>query len=134
MAVIDIGIPAGAPVAPDIGLIAAGVRSAIPRRGRESTKFAAGSVLVCGGSRGLTGAPCMACEAAMRAGAGYVTALVPDSLNLVFELRLLEVMTVPLPDDDGALQPAAAPTVMRRGRSAPARSSSGRGSGGRRRP
>ena len=43
---------------------------ALPRRGRESTKFAAGSVVVLGGSTGLTGAPCLACEAAMRAGAG----------------------------------------------------------------
>lgn len=112
--VIDIGIPPGAPGAPDVGLIAAEVRAAIPRRGRESTKFAAGSVLVCGGSRGLTGAPCLSCEAAMRAGAGYVTALVPDSLNLIFELRLLEAMTVPLPDRDGALQPHGAPTVISR--------------------
>ena len=77
----------------------------IPRRGRESTKFAAGSVLVCGGSLGLTGAPCLSSEAAMRAGAGYVTAFVPASLNLVFESRLLEVMTVPLADEEGSLLP-----------------------------
>ena len=112
--VIDIGIPAGAPVEPHAGLIGTGVLQTIPRRGRESTKFAAGSVLVCGGSLGLTGAPCLASEAAMRAGAGYVTALVPKSLNIVFELRLLEVMTVPLPDRDGALQPAGADTVRSR--------------------
>ncbi len=86
----------------------------IPRRGRESTKFAAGSVLVCGGSTGLTGAPSMAAEAAMRAGAGYVTALVPASLNLVFEVRLLEVMSVPLPDTGGAIGPPAADTVLER--------------------
>ena len=60
-------------------------------------------MLVVGGSTGLTGAPCMAAEAAMRAGAGYVTCCVPASLNLVFETRLLEVMTIPLPDEDGAL-------------------------------
>jgi hydroxyethylthiazole kinase-like uncharacterized protein yjeF len=102
--VIDIGIPAGAPVEPSVGLINDGVVDAIPRRGRESTKFAAGAVLVCGGSLGLTGAPCLASEAAMRAGAGYVTALVPASLNLVFEQRLLEVMSVPLPDVDGSMQ------------------------------
>src|SRR5204862_5426161 len=74
----------------------------------------AGSVLVCGGSRGLTGAPSLASEAAMRAGAGYVTALVPASLNEIFEIRLLEVMTVPLPDRDGALQPAVAEAVTER--------------------
>jgi NAD(P)H-hydrate epimerase len=114
--VIDIGIPAGAPGRPRIGLIGPGVLDEIPRRGRESTKFAAGAVLVCGGSLGLTGAPCLASESAMRAGAGYVTAFVPRSLNLVFEQRLLEVMTVPLPDEDGAMTAAGAETVL--GRSA----------------
>jgi hydroxyethylthiazole kinase-like uncharacterized protein yjeF len=112
--VIDIGIPSGGPVDPTIGLISERVVDLIPRRGRESTKFAAGSVLVCGGSRGLTGAPCLASESAMRAGAGYVTAFVPASLNLVFETRLLEVMTAPLPDSDGSLEAAGVPQVVER--------------------
>ncbi|HET9105407.1 MAG TPA: NAD(P)H-hydrate dehydratase [Solirubrobacteraceae bacterium] len=112
--VIDIGIPADPPVDPLIGLIGPGVLGAVPRRDRASTKFAAGNVMVCGGSLGLTGAPCLAAEAAMRAGAGYVTALVPASLNIVFELALREVMSVPLPDAEGALQPAAAATVLER--------------------
>jgi NAD(P)H-hydrate epimerase len=116
--VIDIGIPEGAPVEAEIGLIEPAVVALIPRRDRDSTKFAAGSVLVCGGSLGLTGAPCLASESAMRAGAGYVTAFVPASLNLVFEMRLLEVMTVPLPDRDGALEPAGLDRVLdRAGRS-----------------
>ncbi len=110
--VIDIGIPQGGPADPQIGLISARVTHRVPRRGRESTKFAAGSVLVCGGSLGLTGAPSMASEAAMRAGAGYVTAFVPASLNPIFESRLLEPMTVPLPDDDGSLTPAGADAVL----------------------
>jgi ADP-dependent NAD(P)H-hydrate dehydratase / NAD(P)H-hydrate epimerase len=59
-------------------------------------------VLVAGGSRGLTGAPCLSSLAAMRAGAGYVTVCVPDSLNDIFEVKLTEVMSVPLPDDGGA--------------------------------
>ena len=112
--VIDIGIPEGAPVAPALGLIASRVRDGIPRRGGDSTKFAAGAVLVCGGSTGLTGAPCLASVAAMRAGAGYVTALIPGSLNLVFEQRLLEVMSVMLPDDGGALLADGAETVLER--------------------
>src|SRR5205085_10938041 len=81
VSVIDIGIPAGGPATPSIGLITDRVTDRIPRRGTESTKFAAGSVLVCGGSVGLTGAPSMAAEAPARAGAGYVTACVPASLN-----------------------------------------------------
>jgi NAD(P)H-hydrate epimerase len=114
VAVIDIGIPAGGPAHPNIGLINASVLDDVPRRGRESTKFAAGSVVVCGGSTGLTGAPCMAAEAAMRAGAGYVTALVPASLNPIFEGRLLEVMTVPLADEDGSLTTEAVDAVSER--------------------
>ncbi len=111
---IEIGIPPGAPGDPQIGLIEDRVTAEIPRRGSESTKFAAGSVLVCGGSLGLTGAPSMASESAMRGGAGYVTAMIPASLNLIFEARLLEVMTVPLADDGGALVPRAAETVLGR--------------------
>jgi ADP-dependent NAD(P)H-hydrate dehydratase / NAD(P)H-hydrate epimerase len=112
--VIDIGIPAGGPGEFQIGLISDRAVQAIPRRGRASTKFAAGSVLVCGGSRGLTGAPCLASESAMRAGAGYVTALGPASLNPVLAAKLLEVMTVPLPDADGALEPDGVDTVLSR--------------------
>lgn len=112
--VIEIGIPAGGPAQPKVGLISGPVTDAVPRRGRESTKFAAGSVLVCGGSSGLTGAPCMACEAAMRAGAGYVTALVPASLSQIVEGRLLEAMTLALPDAQGSLQPAGSEPALER--------------------
>jgi len=103
--VIDIGIPAGAPVRASTGLLTARVHAIVPRREASATKFSSGHVVVAGGSRGLTGAPCLACEAAMRAGAGYVTALVPGSLEPIFEARLLEVMTRALPDADGALTP-----------------------------
>ncbi len=101
--VIAIGIPPGAPVEPDAGLLTARVHALVPGRDTPGTKFTSGHVVVAGGSRGLTGAPCLAAEAAMRAGAGYVTALVPASLELVFETRLLEVMTRGLRDDGGAL-------------------------------
>ena len=98
--VIDIGIPAdGQPVTPSIGLIGAGVRSEIPSRDSGSTKFSSGSVLVVGGSRGLVGAPTLAAMAAARAGAGYVTVAVPASVAPIIAAKLLEVMTVELPDD-----------------------------------
>jgi ADP-dependent NAD(P)H-hydrate dehydratase / NAD(P)H-hydrate epimerase len=103
--VIDIGIPDRPPVTFDVGLLTARVHALAPGRDTSATKFTSGHVVVAGGSRGLTGAPCLACEAAMRAGAGYVTALVPASLELVFETRLLEVMTRGLHDDNGAIAP-----------------------------
>ncbi|MDP1847331.1 MAG: NAD(P)H-hydrate dehydratase [Solirubrobacteraceae bacterium] len=105
--VVDIGIPPGAPVPPDAGLLTGRVHDLVPGRDAPGTKFSSGHVVVAGGSRGLTGAPCLAADAAMRAGAGYVTALVPASLEPIFESRLLEVMTRALADADGALTPAA---------------------------
>jgi ADP-dependent NAD(P)H-hydrate dehydratase / NAD(P)H-hydrate epimerase len=110
--VVEIGIPPEEPIEADCGLIGDGLLDLIPRREAASTKFSSGHVLVVGGSTGLTGAPCMAAEAAMRAGAGYVTCCVPASLNVVFETRLLEVMTIPLPDDDGALTAAGLDRVL----------------------
>jgi hydroxyethylthiazole kinase-like uncharacterized protein yjeF len=112
--VVDLGIPAGAPVAPaDIGLIADGpLLAALPRRGAGWTKFTSGHVLVAGGSRGLTGAPTLAAEAAQRAGAGYVTACVPASVQAILAGRLLEVMTRGLPDADGAHTEAGVDAVL----------------------
>jgi ADP-dependent NAD(P)H-hydrate dehydratase / NAD(P)H-hydrate epimerase len=101
--VLDIGIPRGAPLDAEVGLIAPAVLELLPRRGASSTKFSSGHVLVAGGSRGLTGAPRMAALAAMRAGAGYVTACVPASLQSVVAGGPPELMTVGLPDRDGAL-------------------------------
>jgi ADP-dependent NAD(P)H-hydrate dehydratase / NAD(P)H-hydrate epimerase len=101
---VDIGIPRGAPEGASIGLIEASVLDTLPRRGASSTKFTSGHVLVVGGSRGLTGAPLLASRASMRAGAGYVTACVPASLQAILAAGgTPELMTVGLPDDDGAL-------------------------------
>jgi hydroxyethylthiazole kinase-like uncharacterized protein yjeF len=118
--VLDIGIPPGAPVAADIGLMRDEVLTVIPRRGVRSTKFTSGRVLVVGGSPGLTGAPSLSALAAARAGAGYVTVCVPAALSLVFETRLLEAMTLALPDERGehtvdGVAPLAAAAAARGG-------------------
>src|SRR5262249_40435507 len=78
----------------------------VPWRGGGGNKFGWGRVVVVGGAQGLTGAPTMAALAAQRTGAGYVQVAVPRSVELVFELKLLEAMTRALPDDDGAHIPA----------------------------
>jgi ADP-dependent NAD(P)H-hydrate dehydratase / NAD(P)H-hydrate epimerase len=109
--VAEIGIPAGAPSEPAAGLIRPDVLALAPRRGRESTKFSSGQVLVVGGSRGLTGAVCMASEAAIRAGAGYATVAVPSALEDIFEVKLTEVMSRGLPGPD-SLGPEAAGEIL----------------------
>jgi NAD(P)H-hydrate epimerase len=79
----------------------------VPRRRPEQNKYSAGTVLLVGGSRGLTGAPSLAAEAAFRADAGYVAVAVPDSTLPVFEQRLLEAVKLPCPEDDGKISPRA---------------------------
>ena len=59
----------------------------VPRKGAESTKYSAGSVLIVGGSRGLTGAPMLSALAAFRADAGYVAVAAPESTLPVLEAR-----------------------------------------------
>jgi hydroxyethylthiazole kinase-like uncharacterized protein yjeF len=70
----------------------------LPDRDPEMHKGDRGRLLVVGGSAGLTGAVTLACGAAVRAGAGLVTAGVPLSLNDVLEAKLTEAMTLPLPE------------------------------------
>ncbi len=68
----------------------------VPRRGAEETKYTAGSVLVVGGSPGMTGAACLTAEAAFRADAGYVAVVAPKESLPVLEARLLEAVKRPL--------------------------------------
>jgi NAD(P)H-hydrate epimerase len=93
-------------------LVSEEVLELVPRRGPSDNKYSSGAVLVVGGSVGKTGAPSLTAEAALRAGAGIVTACVPRSLNVVFEQRLVEVMTLPCPDEAGFLTPGAADAVL----------------------
>ena len=109
--VAEIGIPSGAPVVADAGLIARRVLDLPPRRGVRSTKFSSGQVLVVGGSRGLTGAPCMSAMGAIRAGAGYASVAVPADLEHIFEVKLTEVMSHACPGS-GRLGPDAEEAVL----------------------
>jgi NAD(P)H-hydrate epimerase len=87
------------PRAHEHALVPASALLEVPRKYAESTKYSAGSVLIVGGSRGLTGAPMLAALAAQRADAGYVAVAAPESSLPVLEARLLEVVKHPLAED-----------------------------------
>ncbi len=70
----------------------------IPPRPRHSHKGTYGRVFVVAGSTGMTGAAALTSEAALRIGAGLVTLGIPKSLNSILEVKLTEVMTLPLPE------------------------------------
>jgi hydroxyethylthiazole kinase-like uncharacterized protein yjeF len=110
--VAPIGIPDGAPVEAKAGLINPRVLELAPPRAAGSTKFSSGQVLVVGGSRGLTGAVCMAALASIRSGAGYATAAVPADLEHIFEIKLTEVMSLGCASRDGKLRPAASEQIL----------------------
>jgi hydroxyethylthiazole kinase-like uncharacterized protein yjeF len=77
-----------------------------PRRA-DDNKGRHGHVAIFAGSHGQSGAPSMASLAALRAGAGLVTAAVPVSILNNVALVAPELMTTPLPEDaQGQLDPS----------------------------
>lgn len=98
--VVDIGIPAGAPVEPLIGAIRGSVMRALPRRGAASHKYAAGAVTVIAGSAQYPGAAVLAVRGAQRAGAGYVTAVVSEPAVALVRSHSPEAIVRTIPSDD----------------------------------
>ncbi|HEU0303332.1 MAG TPA: NAD(P)H-hydrate dehydratase [Gaiellaceae bacterium] len=88
-------------------LVTRDVLTRVPRKQPGDTKYSA-SVLVVGGAPGLTGAACLAAEAAFRADAGYVAVAAPPESLPVLEARLLEAVKRPLDDVFAAVEKADA--------------------------
>jgi hydroxyethylthiazole kinase-like uncharacterized protein yjeF len=108
--VAEIGL---APAGHEHALVPASLLATVPRKTAESSKYRAGSVLVVGGSRGLSGAPMLAALAAFRADAGYVAVAAPESTLPVLEARLLEAVKRPLPEDAGGrIAPRALEAIL----------------------
>lgn len=70
------------------------VAALLPRRAATSHKGTYGRLLVVGGSRGMAGAPALACRAAHRSGAGLVTAAVPDDIRPILHALSPETTSV----------------------------------------
>ena len=60
-----------------------------------------GRLIIVGGSTGLTGAACLSAMASLRCGCGLVTVACPKELGDIFEIKLNEAMTIPLPSEGG---------------------------------
>jgi len=69
-------------------------------READDNKGRHGHLLLFGGAHGKAGAPSMASLAALRAGAGLVTAAVPESILNTVALIAPELMTIPLAEDE----------------------------------
>jgi|GEM_PF-77677 len=72
----------------------------IPEKEPWTYKHRVGQLLVVAGSLGFTGAASMTCMAALRSGAGLVTLVCPEGLNIIMEEKLTEVITYPVKQTD----------------------------------
>lgn len=111
--VADIGIPPELAEEVSVEVITeAKARELLPRRPLDAHKGTFGRVLVVGGSANYIGAACLACEGAIRAGAGLVTLATPRSLHPIVAGKLTEVIYELLPEaETGAVSGEAAETV-----------------------
>ena len=99
--VVDIGIPpayVNAIQSRTLLLTSESAFQPLPERVPSSHKGTFGHAGIIAGSVGKTGAAALAAKAALRVGAGLVTVATPSSANDVLEAKLLEAMTMPLPE------------------------------------
>jgi NAD(P)H-hydrate epimerase len=84
------------------------------RRKRATHKGTYGHLFFLAGSLGKTGAAVMAGKAALKMGAGLVTAGVPESCLPIVARSMMELMTEPLPETEtGTLAVEALPQILR---------------------
>jgi hydroxyethylthiazole kinase-like uncharacterized protein yjeF len=91
--VADIGLE---PAETGARLVTKEILRRVPRKQGGDNKYSAGSVLVVGGSRGMTGAAALAARAAFRADAGYVAVAAPAESLPTLETLVLEAVKRPL--------------------------------------
>ena len=99
--VVDIGFPRSVIDAQNIQVNWTQPSDAVrilPSRPTHSHKGTYGRVFVAAASTGMTGAAALTSAGALRVGAGLVTLGAPKSLNPILEVKLTEVMTLPLPE------------------------------------
>jgi NAD(P)H-hydrate epimerase len=91
--VADIGLE---PAETEARLVTAEILERVPRKRASDNKYSAGSVLVVGGSQGMTGAAALCARAAFRADAGYVAIAAPIESLPTLETLVLEAVKRPL--------------------------------------
>jgi NAD(P)H-hydrate epimerase len=72
----------------------------LPERPVRGHKGSFGKLLAICGSLDYAGAALLVCRSAGRAGAGLVTLAVPESLQPLFAMKVVEATTMALPEDD----------------------------------
>lgn len=95
---VHIGVPEPAEGVRGVLLERGDLARLLPRRPRDAHKGTAGHVLVLAGSPGRSGAALLAGLGAMRAGAGLVTLAPRGSVRAALEAKVIELMTIEIPE------------------------------------
>jgi hydroxyethylthiazole kinase-like uncharacterized protein yjeF len=103
----DIGVPPEVVIRKGISTFVLGksdIRRALPVRSPGAHKWTCGFVAAICGSTGFTGAATLTSVSSLRSGAGVAILAIPRSLNPIMEIKLTEVMTLPVDEtSDGTL-------------------------------
>jgi ADP-dependent NAD(P)H-hydrate dehydratase / NAD(P)H-hydrate epimerase len=89
------------------------LRHLIRLRPENAHKGMYGHPLVIAGSRGKSGASLLVSRAALRTGAGLVTAAIPETIASIVAAGQAELMTEPVADRDGHFDGAHAPDALK---------------------
>jgi hydroxyethylthiazole kinase-like uncharacterized protein yjeF len=99
ISVVDIGLPGFIEEKTSAHYLAdEWAKSVLPMRAPQANKGDFGKVLVLAGSNNYIGAPYLACNGAMRVGAGLVTLAATGRLQSILATKLTEVTYLPLPE------------------------------------
>ncbi len=89
------------------------VREVMPERPLDAHKGSVGRTLIVAGSPGMTGAAVMTAESALKCGSGLVYLAVPESICPEVEAKTMEVIIVPLPEQQkGIISPEAVDAIL----------------------
>jgi NAD(P)H-hydrate epimerase len=112
--VVDIGIPAAEPGGAQTDVLTRRwVQEHLPERPDDAHKGTFGSVMVVAGSPRYTGAAALACQGAMRSGAGLTTLACGRSIHPILAAKLTEATFEVLDDKDGELSAQEAGVVAK---------------------
>lgn len=75
-------------------------KSLLPQRDDDANKGDCGRVFIVAGSRGMTGAAYLSAMGSLRMGGGLVTLGIPESQQQIMAIKLDEVMTLGLPENE----------------------------------
>ncbi len=108
--IVDIGLPQEIleSEATTFAASASDIRKIFPAIAPDAHKGNRGKLFILAGSIGLTGAAALCANGAVRSGAGLVVVGTPETAEATVAAKLLEAMTVALPDRDGKLVEQAA--------------------------